>query len=76
MLWSLLLTLAMKLFPPKSKIISGKVVLITGAAQGIGRQLAYKFASLGVKLALVDLNEVGYNNPLCIDSFNRILKFI
>ena len=53
--------MAMKFFPKKSKNISGKVVLITGAARGIGQQLAYKFASLGVKLAIVDLNEVGDN---------------
>ena len=61
-MWSLLSAMAIKFFPPKSKDISGKVVLITGAARGIGQQLAYKIASLGVKLALVDLNEVGRIN--------------
>jgi len=34
-----------------------KVVIITGAGQGIGRQSALLFASEGARLALVDINE-------------------
>ena len=36
-----------------------KVVLVTGAASGIGAATARRFASEGAKLALGDLNEVG-----------------
>ena len=32
-----------------------KVILITGASQGIGRAIALKFASLGGKIALNDI---------------------
>ncbi|XP_058735935.1 11-beta-hydroxysteroid dehydrogenase-like 4A [Vicia villosa] len=34
-----------------------KVVLITGAASGIGEQLAYEYARKGAKLSLVDIRE-------------------
>ena len=35
-----------------------KVVIITGAAGGIGKEIARKLAGEGAKLTLVDLNEV------------------
>ncbi|GAB2240941.1 hypothetical protein Droror1_Dr00021459 [Drosera rotundifolia] len=37
--------------------VRGKVVLITGAASGIGEQLAYEYARRGARLALVDIKE-------------------
>jgi len=37
--------------------LNGKRVLITGAASGIGKALAEKFAARGAELLLVDLNE-------------------
>jgi NAD(P)-dependent dehydrogenase (short-subunit alcohol dehydrogenase family) len=37
--------------------VNGKVMLITGAARGFGRDFALKFASCGAKLVLVDLRE-------------------
>lgn len=36
---------------------AGKVVLVTGAAQGLGKATAMAYASRGANLALVDLNE-------------------
>lgn len=41
--------------------LDGKVVLITGAASGIGRATAIKLAKLGASLALTDVNEAGIN---------------
>jgi len=38
-----------------AKLVNGKIVLITGAAEGIGKACAYMFAQQGGKLALVDL---------------------
>lgn len=39
--------------------IAGKVAVITGAASGIGRALAYELARRGAKLALSDVDESG-----------------
>ncbi|KAI0018080.1 3-oxoacyl-reductase [Xylariomycetidae sp. FL0641] len=39
--------------------LSGKVLLLTGAASGIGRGTAIKLASLGALLALTDVDEAG-----------------
>jgi NADP-dependent 3-hydroxy acid dehydrogenase YdfG len=41
------------------KTLDGKVVVITGAGSGIGRELARRAASLGAELALTDWDEVG-----------------
>jgi short-subunit dehydrogenase len=41
------------------KDLNGKVVAITGAASGIGLELARGFAKKGAKLALADINEKG-----------------
>jgi meso-butanediol dehydrogenase/(S,S)-butanediol dehydrogenase/diacetyl reductase len=37
--------------------LTGKVALVTGAAQGIGRGIALRLAEEGVNVALVDLNQ-------------------
>ena len=47
--------------PPGRKSVRGQVVVITGAAGGIGRSLAFKFSSLGAKVAVWDINKVSVN---------------
>jgi len=50
---------AMRLFVPlKKKSMVGKVVLVTGAGHGIGRELAIKFSDIGARLVLWDINKV------------------
>jgi len=46
---------------PIGKLMSleGKAALITGAAAGIGRAIAYRFAEAGADLQLVDINRQG-----------------
>ena len=39
--------------------LAGRVIIVTGAAQGIGRGVALKAAGLGATLALVDVNGDG-----------------
>uniref|UniRef100_A0A2S2QKU1 Short-chain dehydrogenase/reductase family 16C member 6 n=1 Tax=Sipha flava TaxID=143950 RepID=A0A2S2QKU1_9HEMI len=43
----------------KPRDIRGKVVLITGAAGGLGRQLALSFHRLGARIVCVDVNGAG-----------------
>jgi all-trans-retinol dehydrogenase (NAD+) len=42
--------------PSRKKNVKGQTVLITGAGSGIGRLLAVRFASLGCKTVLWDIN--------------------
>lgn len=39
----------------KKKVV-GKHVFITGAAMGLGKGFAYKFAKLGAKVSMADVN--------------------
>ncbi|NXO76291.1 RDHE2 dehydrogenase, partial [Sitta europaea] len=43
----------------RKKYLSGEIVLITGSANGIGRQVALKLAPLGVTLVLWDIDDEG-----------------
>lgn len=43
---------------PGGGLLGGKLVLVTGAAQGIGREVALLAAAQGAELALVDRSEV------------------
>ncbi|GIY16005.1 mitochondrial dicarboxylate carrier [Caerostris extrusa] len=44
------------ILPKKKKSLSGEVILITGSAQGIGRQLALNLSREGAKIVLWDIN--------------------
>ena len=48
-----------KKLKPLTELVSlrGKTALITGAASGIGKSMAYRFAEAGADLELVDINE-------------------
>ncbi|NWT00648.1 RDHE2 dehydrogenase, partial [Mionectes macconnelli] len=48
----------------KKKSFAAEIVLITGSANGIGRQIALKFAPLGVTLVLWDIDDEG-NKETC-----------
>lgn len=43
---------------PAPKPFAGRIVVVTGAASGIGRSVASHLASLGTTLVLADMNEV------------------
>jgi len=49
---------------------NGKVALITGASAGIGRAAAIKFAMLGARVVIVDINEERLNSVK-----NEILQY-
>ena len=40
--------------------LDGKVAIVTGAARGLGRVYAKRFAGLGAKVAVADLNLHSY----------------
>ncbi len=57
-------------------LLDGKVALITGAARGIGKAIAMKFASEGADVAFTDLviNEVGEQTVKDIEAFGYKVK--
>lgn len=48
------------------KSVANELVLITGAGSGIGRLLSIRFANLGAKLILLDINEKGNEETAAI----------
>ncbi|UCV17795.1 SDR family NAD(P)-dependent oxidoreductase [Ferribacterium limneticum] len=46
------------------KILEGKVIIVTGAGGGIGRESSRVFASAGAKLVLADIGEQGLRETL------------
>ena len=57
-------------------LLDGKVALITGAARGIGKAIAMKFASEGADVAFTDLviNEVGEQTVKDIEAFGHKVR--
>ncbi|NWU40508.1 RDHE2 dehydrogenase, partial [Hylia prasina] len=55
----LLIENAFCIFSLRKKSFAGEIVLITGSANGIGRQVALKLAPLGVTLVLWDIHDEG-----------------
>lgn len=57
-------------------LLDGKVALITGAARGIGKAIAMKFAYEGADVAFTDLviNEVGEQTVKDIEAFGHKVK--
>ncbi|KAK7077264.1 hypothetical protein SK128_007944 [Halocaridina rubra] len=53
----LLIDLFQLFFPPEQKSLLGKIILVTGAGQNLGRELSLQLANLGAILILWDLNE-------------------
>lgn len=46
--------------------LEGKIILVTGAASGIGRASSLECAKMGAKLILTDINEEGLNETLSL----------
>ena len=60
------------------KLLEGKVALITGAARGIGKAIALKYAEQGANIAFTDLviDENGENTKKEIDTILNVLQEI
>ena len=39
--------------------LSGKVAIVSGAAQGMGKEMSIGFAEVGADVILVDINNIG-----------------
>ena len=57
----------------RSKSVKGQICLVTGSGSGIGKLMAKKFAKLGARMILIDVNERENNktaNEILIDGGN------
>ncbi|NWU18408.1 RDHE2 dehydrogenase, partial [Cephalopterus ornatus] len=66
LVYYLLESLVFLVVPRRKKNVSGEIVLITGAASGIGRCLSLKFARLGATLVLWDINQEGLKETVTL----------
>ncbi|XP_020300384.1 short-chain dehydrogenase/reductase family 16C member 6-like [Pseudomyrmex gracilis] len=55
--------------PMKKKNVAGEIVLITGAAQGIGKELALGYAALGARVVCWDIDKS--TNEQTVDTITR-----
>ncbi|CAD8154313.1 unnamed protein product [Paramecium octaurelia] len=53
----------------KKKSVANQHVFITGGASGIGRNMAFRFAKLGAKISIVDLNTTALQEV--VDAINK-----
>lgn len=47
------------LFPSENKVIGGQLALVTGGANGLGREIAKRLAKEGCNIVVVDLDLIG-----------------
>lgn len=52
------------LAPPEEVDVANEIVLITGTAHGIGKELAFQYANKGAKIVCWDINEQGNLNTV------------
>ena len=52
------------IIPRKKRPVSGEVALVTGAGQGIGREIAFQLSKLGAVIVCVDINEETNNDTV------------
>jgi len=62
--WIVLVSIYRCIIPISLKSVREKAILITGAGHGLGKLLAQKFALLGAKVILVDIDEARNNETL------------
>lgn len=63
-------------FDPSALLsLSGKVAIITGAASGIGRAIAKRFAEAGAKLVLADKDRIGLDKTIADLNADTALPF-
>ena len=54
--------------PERRELSSGDVVVVTGAARGIGRAIALRAAALGARVAILDINDGHETESLCTNA--------